>query len=198
VTIEIPHIDSLIKDFDLFVKNADKILSDAINTGIVAGRTKSLYETRQTYNMKAKDLKNKYTKTIKANPKNDVTGYFILQSQSISLIDFGGKQLTKYGKTGKLKRQYKKRTGIVRSGASFKILKKKRPTTLKQSWVAQGRYGEAIWRQDPSNPRKRIYMASLTPTTMYKKEGLDTFVSTFYDKFFPRLRHQLLRLTTPD
>jgi hypothetical protein len=191
------NLDTLIKDFDLYIKNADKIVSDAINTGITAGRTKSLFETRTTWNIKAGSLKNYYTKTVKAHPNNDNTGQFVVESSSINLLEFGGKQLTKINAKGKLKRQYKGRGGTVRSGVNVKLHKKKRPTTLEHSWVAKGKYGNAIWREDPNNPRKRIYMASITPTSMYKQEGVDVFIKTFIKSFTKRFNRRIIYYTTP-
>jgi hypothetical protein len=190
------NLNTLINDFDLYVKNADKIVCNAINTALSSGATKSLRETRQTWNIKAGDLKNNYTKMIKAHPKNDNTGQFIVESRPINLLEFGGRQLQKYGKRG-LKRQYKKRKGNVRSGVSFKLHKNKRPTTLRNSWVAKGKYGEAIWREDPNNPRKRIYMASITPTSMYKQEGVDAFMRAFMRSFYERFNKQAIHLTSP-
>ena len=199
-SIDVTQTNKLIKDFDLFIKNADTIMNRSINTGLVAGRTSSLLATRQLWNIKAGDLKS-HTKTIKAHKSNNNTGRFIVKSGSISLMEFDGRQLDKYGKNG-LKRKYKKRErgsrgGTGRAGTSFKLHKDKVSTKLPHSWVAKGKYGVAMWREDPNNPRKRIYMASITPTSMYKADGVDEFWKSFRHSFLVRYYKQTLKLTKP-
>lgn len=194
IKMEIKGLDKLIDDFSLYVKNADKIMNNSINRGVESGRTASIRATVKDWAILTKDFKSA-SKHVRATKGTNNTATFTMTSKPISLITFQGKQFKPRTVSAGRGRDRKRVSG--RAGVSFKLKKGQKPTKLRNSWIAQGKYGTAIWRQDPDNSRRRIYMASITPTSMYKQEGVDIFIDTFDSAFMKRFDNQIKFLTTP-
>ena len=192
--ITMDGIDDLINDFSLYIKNSERILNSSINRAMGTARTASIRHTVKDWAMLTRDFKGT-TKTDRATKSNNNTGKFTVTSKPISLINFSGKQFkprTKSLGRGKGRGRVKGRAGV-----SFKLKKGQKPTKLKNSWIAQGKFGNAIWREDPADKRRRLYMASITPTSMFKQEGVDIFIKTFETAFVKRYKHNIKFLTDP-
>ena len=176
MNITITGVDALKKQYD------PKNLQQSLNRGLKRTTTTAVKEASQAvravYNIKAKDVK----KNLKTRYQTEELKVIInIRSKSISLYDFGGKQISvkKRPKNSKRSRRY--------LGASAKVLKAGRRKKYKGAFVATVKGHTAIYRRKTEDrfPIRRLNVIS--PTTMFKKYGVKKIEAVFNRVFVERV-----------
>lgn len=127
----------------------------------------------RVWNIKTKDIKG-YEVFKRAN-KNNTTAILTFKSRSLSLIHFQARQLKR--------------------GASFKIKKSGGRTTLRHSFIATTRGGYVgVFKRKGKKSLPIETFKSITPTTMFKKDGVDDFNNVIDEDLKARLAHELARI----
>ena len=149
--------------FKRFHNENPRAITRAMNKASKVAQTASLLNTRQAWNLKARDLKNKTT--LKPASVNNAMVLFKMHSTPVSLFEFKAKEYTK--------------------GVSYKIQKKRKKLQGNYflAGTANSRTGDPYVFMRKSKDRDDIMpMFSITPSFMFSTEKSDeVFVKTFFE-----------------
>lgn len=158
ITLSTSGGEELYGRFKRFHNENPRAISRAMNKASTVARTASLLHTRQAWNLRARDLKNKTT--LKPANVNQAEIRFLMHSTPINLFEFKAQEYTK-GVSYKIQKKRNKLGGafIKGSGRNQFVLKR----------VGKDRY--------PLMPH-----FSITPSFMFSTEkSEEVFVKTFFD-----------------
>ena len=192
MVITVEGLDKVIKSMNKFVKYNNTATRIAINDTARVARTESLRETREDWNIKAKEFKR--TSKLKLAKNSDLNAQFTMDSKSLPLKLFADDNYTSATTpTGR------KRKGGA--GVKYKLSKKERgKKTLAKSFLRKskfngGRMEVFTRRPSPTGNADITAQYSITPTSMFNQEGYDLFVDEFKERFATRYLHQVARLS---
>lgn len=175
MTVTFKGLDELYQDFDKFLKVQPRAISNAMTTGLSAGRTASLSTTvgmrREWVGIKTKDLKRYvYTRRPSAGSHK---AQFVVTSRPIPLIEFGASQKKK--------------------GVSYRLKTKRR--TMKKSWIMPSKFGDKsdkVFVRQASHNNKATHRVAITPTSMFMGTESDVvFEKNFMNSFGKRYDQQM-------
>ncbi len=191
--ITITGLDELIKNIDNFVKFNDTASRLALNRTGSSATVEALKVTRADWNILARDLKATTKGSTKATNSNLEYSY-IMSSQSMYLDKFSNM------KEGGTRTPSGRKRNASKIGVKYKLKKGKgNLKTLNKSFIKPSKFhGGAdrifVKRPSPTGNSSITAQASITPTSMFKQEGLDAFYKTVDETFTKRYFHELGRL----
>lgn len=172
ITLNIAHIDDVIRSMDKFSKSIPKATSFALNGSTGVAQTRSLKNVRDEWKgIKANSLK-LYAIHRKATV-NNLSTEFTFKSKAIPLYEFSAKQIT--------------------SGVSYKLKggrKKIKSAFIKNS--TKGRRKEHVLIRTGNERYPLRPMITVTPTHMFiQTKSQDVYIDTFLDHFGKNYRKRL-------
>ena len=188
LTAEIKNVDKLLVGYKNFVGNADRIMALAINASVSKARTAAIRKASRDWRGMGVRTFKAYTTTLRANPRNNNTALFKIDSSPIPLADFKAKQNPK-------RKRKRKKGESNRAGVRYTL--KHGQKTLKNAWMQKSKFNSSymVFVEDPNDPRGKIALSTITPTSMFigAKAHLE-FAEIFNDSFDVNYTRQLDRL----
>ena len=186
--LKITGLDDLVMNMNNYGAKNNLALSTSMNRVGVTARKESLNHVSRIEKWNLSVTKFKAVSITKKATSSTVNLQFIMDSKSISLIDFKGTTwLASSTPRGK------KRKGG--SGVRFKLKGAGAKKQLAKSFTAKSKFGSHkelvfVKRRSPKGA-EITHQASITPSSMFKQTGVDVYVDTFFKHFQDRYYSQM-------
>lgn len=185
--LKIRGLDDLQMNMLNYGKYNNTAVRSSMNRVGITARKEALNQTSKIQGWNLAITKFKAVSKTKSATNSDLHLQFIMNSKSIPLIDFKG---TDYQPSTTPKGR--KRKGGA--GVRFKLKKQNGKKVLAKSFIAPSLFGgkETVFVKRKS-PRGASITAqsSITPSSMFKQEGEDKYISVFFRDFEARYYNQL-------